>query len=470
MPGNPAGLPGLSPDLALNTAVSFATNTSWESYAGETTLSNLSQMMGIGVQSFLSAAAGLAVAVALIRGFARHGAATIGSFWVDLTRAVLYVLLPICVVAGLLFAWQGVPQTMAAAVSATTLEGHAQTMSVGPVASQEAIKLLSADGGGFFNAQSAHPFETPTMLANWLAMLLIPLLGAALTNSFGRMVGDERQGWALLIAMLLLLGVGTVIMYVGEAAPALTMAGLDQHLGNMEGKEVRFGVAGSVLFSELGTATSSGAVNSMIDSYSPLGVMAAMANMMLGEAIIGGPGSGLFSMLLFALLAVFLGGLMIGRTPEYLGNRIEAREIKVVMLATLAPSAIALLLTAVACVVPAATSALGNGGAHGFGEMLYAYVSAANTNGSAMAGLSVNTPFWNLTLALAMVVGRYVVVVAVLAIAGSLAGRKRAPASSGTVPTTGAAWIGLLVGVIVVVGGLTFLPALALGPISEALM
>ena len=467
LPGNPAGLAGLSPALALSTAVSFATNTSWESYGGETTLSNLSQMMGIGVQSFLSAASGLAVAIALVRGLARNGASGIGNFWVDVTRALLYVLLPICIVAGLVFAWQGAPQTMAATVHATTLEGAAQAISVGPVASQEAIKLLSADGGGFFNAQSAHPFETPTVLANWLAMLLIPLLGAALTNSFGRMVGDERQGWALLIVMLVLLGVGAVVMYLAEAAPLLTAAGIDHHLGHLEGKEVRFGVAGSALFSEFGTATSSGAVNSMLGSYAPLGVLVAMANMMLGEVIIGGPGSGLFGMLLFALLAVFLGGLMVGRTPDYLGNRIEAREIKLVMLATVAPSAAALLLTAVACVISAGTSALGNDGPHGFSEILYAYVSAVNTNGSAMAGLSANTSFWNLTLALAMAIGRYFVVVAVLAIAGSLVTRRRAPPSAGTLPTVGAVWIGLLLGVILVVGGLTFLPALALGPLAE---
>ena len=469
LPGNPARFAGMAPDLALNTAVSFATNTSWESYGGETTLSHLSQMMGIAVQSFLSAASGLAVAMALVRGLARQEAASIGSFWVDLTRATLYVLLPICVVAALVFLWQGVPQTMAGPVVATTLEGAVQTIPVGPVASQEAIKLLSADGGGFFNAQSAHPFETPTMLANWLAMLLIPLLGAALTNTFGRMVGDERQGWALLVAMLLLFEAGAAVMFAAEAAPALPLAGIDQHLGNMEGKEVRFGVAGSALFSELGTATSSGAVNSMVDSYAPLGVLAALANMMLGEVIIGGPGSGLFGMLLFALLAVFVGGLMVGRTPEYLGNRIEAREIKLVVLATLVPSALALLLTAVACVIPVGTAALGNPGPHGFSEILYAYVSAVNTNGSAMAGLAATPPFWTLTLALAMTMGRYFVVVAVLAIAGSVAARRRAPPSAGTLPTTGGVWIGLLLGVIVIIGGLTFLPSLALGPLAEAL-
>ncbi len=471
LPWNPAGQAGLSPDLALNTAVSFATNTSWESYGGEATLSHLAQMAGIGVQSFLSAASGIAVAMALVRGLARHDLASIGNFWVDMTRATLYVLLPICIVASFFFLWQGVPQTLGGPVEASTLEGLVQHIAVGPVASQESIKLLSADGGGFFNAQSAHPFETPTAAANLLAMLLIPLLGAALTNSFGRMVGDERQGWALLVAMMALLAVGTVLMYVAEAAPnaGVAMVGVDQGLGNMEGKELRFGLAGSSLFSELGTATSSGAVNSMLDSYAPLGVLVAMSNMMLGEAIIGGPGSGLFSMLLFALIAVFLGGMMIGRTPEYLGNKIGAYEVKLALLAILMPATAILGLTALACVLPTGLAALGNDGPHGFSEMLYAFTSAANTNGSAMAGLSTNTPFWNISLAVAMAIGRYAVVVAVLAIAGSLAGKRRVPVSAGTMPTTGGVFIGLLVGVIVIVGGLTFLPALVLGPITELL-
>jgi K+-transporting ATPase ATPase A chain len=472
LPLNPAHLPGLAPDLALNTAVSFATNTSWQSYGGETTLSPLSQMAGIAVQSFLSAAAGLAVAVALVRGFARTGAATIGNFWVDVTRAVLYVLLPICVPAALFLLWQGVPQTLVAAIDATTLEGAKQTIALGPVASQEAIKLLSADGGGFFNAQSAHPFETPTALANLLAMLEIPLLGAALTNTFGRMVGNERQGWALLVAMLVLLAAGTVALYAAEAAPnhALAAFGIDQHAGNLEGKEVRFGAVGTALFAELATATSSGAVNGMLDSFSAPGVLVLLANMMVGEVIIGGPGSGLFAILMFALLSVFVGGMMIGRTPEYLGKKIEAAEVKLVMLAILGPAAMLLGLTALACVIPAGLSALGNDGPRGFGEILYAYTSAVNTNGSALAGLAATTPFWTLTLALAMAVGRYVVVVLVLAVAGALAAKRRAPASPGTLPTTGGVWVGLLIGMILIVGGLTYLPALALGPIAEGLM
>ncbi|MDR3533033.1 MAG: potassium-transporting ATPase subunit KdpA [Rhodopila sp.] len=469
LPLNPAGQPAVPPDLALNTAVSFATNTSWQSYGGETTLGHLAQMAGIAVQSFLSAAAGIAVAIALIRGFARHGITTIGNFWVDVTRATLYVVLPICVLAALILAWQGVPQTFAGPVTAATLEGAKQAIPVGPVASQEAIKLLSGDGGGFFNAQSAHPFENPTALTNLLSVLLMPLIGAALTNCFGRMVGDERQGWALLAAMLVLLLAGAVALHVVEAGgnPLLAGTGVDQHLGNLEGKELRFGVPGSALFSALGTATSSGAVNAMHDSYLPLGGLVLLANMMLDEVIIGGPGSGLFGMLLFALVGVFIGGLMIGRTPEYLGNKIDAREIKLAMLAIFSVPLALLCLTALAVVLPAGLSALGNAGPHGFSEVLYAYTSAANTNGSAFAGLSTNTPFYNLTLALAMVIGRFFVVVPVLALAGSLATKRRVPESAGTLRTTGPLWVGLLIGVIVIVGGLTYLPALALGPVAE---
>jgi K+-transporting ATPase ATPase A chain len=469
LPFNPAGQAPVPADLALNTAVSFATNTSWQSYGGETTLSHLAQMAGIAVQSLLSGAAGIAVAIALIRGFVRHCIETIGNFWVDLTRATLYVMLPICVLGTLFLAWQGVPQSLAGPVAAATLQGAHQSIPLGPVASQEAIKLLSGDGGGFFNAQSAHPFENPTALTNVLSMLLMPLIGAALTNCFGRMAGDERQGWALLAVMLALLLAGAVALHAAEAQgnPLFGSLGVDLHSGNLEGKELRFGVPGSALFSELGTATSSGAVNAMHDSYLPLGGLVLLGNMMVDEVIVGGPGSGLFGMLLYALVAVFIGGLMIGRTPEYIGNKIEAREIKLAMLAILSVPAALLTLTALAVVLPAAVSALGNTGPHGFTEVLYAYASAANTNGSAFAGLWANTRFYNLTLALAMTIGRFFVVVPVLALAGSLAGKRRVPVSAGTLPTTGALWGGLLLGVIVIVGGLSYLPALALGPVAE---
>jgi K+-transporting ATPase ATPase A chain len=432
LPLNPAGQAAVPPDLALNTAISFATNTSWQSYGGETALSYLTQMAGIAVQSFLSAAAGIAVALALIRGFARRGSDTIGNFWVDTTRATLYVLLPICILASLIMAWQGVPRTFSGPIDATRLEGMKQAIPLGPIASQEAIKLLSGDGGGFFNAQSAHPFKNPTTITNLLGILLMPLLGAALTNTFGRMVGDERQGWALLATMLVLLLVGAVALQGIEAGgnPLLASAVLNQHMGNMEGKELRFGVSGSTLFSEMGTATSSGAVNAMHDSYLRLGGLVLLDNMMLDEVIIGGPGSGLFGMLLFAIVAVFIAGLMIGRTPEYLGNKIAAREVKLTMLALLAVPAALLLPTALAVVIPAGVTALGNAGPHGFTEVLYAYSSAVNTNGSSFSGLSTNTPFYNLTLALGMAVGRFMVVVPVLALAGSLATRRRVAAST----------------------------------------
>jgi K+-transporting ATPase ATPase A chain len=470
LPLNPAGQTAVAPDLALNTTISFATNTSWESYGGETTLSHFSQMAGIAVQSFLSAAAGIAAALALTRGFARRAASTIGNFWVDTTRATLYVLLPICVVAALIMIWQGVPQTFSGPIDTMTLEGAKQAVAIGPVASQEAVKMISGDGGGFFNGQSAHPFEDPTVLTNLLSMLLMPLIGAALTNTFGRMVGDERQGWALLTAMLILLVVGAVALQSIETGPNPALAAnVDQHLGNLEGKELRFGAPGSALFSELGTATSSGAVNAMNDSYLPLSGFVLLGNMMLDEVIVGGPGSGLFGMLLFAIVAVFVAGLMIGRTPEYLGNKLQAHEVKLTMLALLMVPAALLLPTAVATVIPAGLSQLGNAGPHGFSEVLYAYTSAVNTNGSAFAGLSTNTKFYNLTLALAMAVGRFMVVVPVLALAGSLVTGRRVEASVGTLPTTGGLWVGLLLGVILIVGGLTYFPALALGPVAEQL-
>jgi K+-transporting ATPase ATPase A chain len=469
LPLNPVRLPAVAPDLAFNTAVSFATNTSWQSYGGETTLGHLAQMAGIAVQSFLSAAAGIAVAIGLTRGFARRASLTIGNFWADTTRATLYVLLPICAIAALLFTVFGVPQTFSAPATATTLEGARQMIPLGPVASQEAIKLLSGDGGGFFNAQSAHPFENPNALTNLLGIWLMPLIGAALTNTFGRMVGDERQGWALFSAMLVLLLAGALALHQIESAgnPLLAHAGIDQSAGNLEGKETRLGAAGSALFSELGTATSSGAVNAMHDSYLPLSGLVLLTNMMLDEVIIGGPGSGLFGMLLFAIVSVFIAGLMIGRTPEYVGNKIESREIRLTILALLAVPAALLLPTAVAVVIPAGTGAMGNAGPHGFTEALYAYTSAVNTNGSSFSGLVTNTPFWNVTLAMAMMVGRFLVTVPVLALAGSLATRRRVEASHGTLPTTGTLWVGLLIGVIVIVGGLTYLPALAVGPIAE---
>ena len=469
LPLNPAGQPSMPPDLALNTAVSFATNTSWQSYGGETTLGHLAQMAGIAVQSFLSGAAGIVVAIVLTRGFARRGVETVGNFWVDLTRAVLYLLLPICIVAALILAWQGVPQTFSGPLVATTLQGAPQTISLGPVASQEAIKLLSGDGGGFFNAQSAHPFENPTLVTNILSILLMPLIGAGLTNCFGRMVGNERQGWALLAVLLVLLVTGAVALNLAEGGgnPLLVSTGADTLAGNLEGKELRFGIAGSTLFSDLGTATSSGAVNAMHDSYLPLGGLVLLANMMLDEVMIGGPGSGLFGILLYALVGVFIGGLMIGRTPEYVGNKIEAREVKLAMLAVLVIPALLLSLTALAVVLPAGLPGLGNAGPHGFTEVLYAYTSATNTNGSAFAGLSVNSGFYNVTLALAMLAGRFGVVVPVLALAGSLAAKQRVPVSAGTLPTTGPLWVGLLIGVILIVGGLSYLPALALGPVTE---
>ncbi|HTB43345.1 MAG TPA: potassium-transporting ATPase subunit KdpA [Acetobacteraceae bacterium] len=475
LPLNPQHLGAVSPDLALNTAVSFVSNTSWQSYAGETTLSYLTQMAGITVQSFLSAAAGVAVAIALVRGFARRSVATIGNVWVDLTRATLYILLPICVVASLFLVWQGVPQTLDAYAHATTLEGAPQLLARGPVASQEAIKLLSGDGGGFFNANSAHPFENPTALAGLIEMLLIFLLGSALTNTFGRMVGDERQGWALFAVMAAMFLAGAAAIYASEAAPNPAFApfhleqsaGDAQAGGNMEGKEVRFGVAQSALFATVSTASSDGAVDAMHDSFMPVSGLILLANMMLDEVIVGGPGSGLFGMLLFAVVAVFVAGLMIGRTPEYLGKKIEANEIKMTMLVLLTVPAFILLLTAVAAVLPAGLAGLNNAGPHGFSELLYAYTSAAGTNGSAFAGLSANTPFFNLTLALAMFAGRFLVFVPVLCIAGGLAAKRIVPASAGTLPTHGAQFVGLLIGTVVIVGGLTFFPALALGPVAE---
>jgi K+-transporting ATPase ATPase A chain len=475
LPLNPQDLTGVSPDLALNTAVSFVTNTSWQSYSGETTLSYASQMIGITVQSFLSAAAGMAVAIALIRGFSRRRSATIGNFWVDLTRGTLYVLLPICVVAALFLVADGVPQTLAPSAAVTTLEGGTQAIVRGPVATQETIKLLSGDGGGFFNANSAHPFENPTPLTNLVEMVLIFELGAALTNCFGRMVGSERQGWILLCVMAILFGLGVSGVYLAEAGdnPAIAAVNAGQTTsqpgGTMEGKEVRFGIAGSALFADVSTASSDGAVNAMHDSFLPLSGGILLANMMVDEVIVGGPGSGLFGMLLFCIVAVFLAGLMIGRTPEFVGKKIGSSEIKMAILALISVPAATLGLTAIACVVEPGLAALGNAGPHGYSEILYAYTSAAATNGSAFAGLSANSPFYNLTLALGMFMGRFLVIVPVLAVAGSLAAQPIIPRSNGTLPTDGALFLCFLLGVIVIVGGLTYLPALALGPIIEHL-
>jgi potassium-transporting ATPase potassium-binding subunit len=469
LPWNPQGFAAVPPDLALNTAVSFATNTSWQSYAGETTLGYLVQMAGITVQSFLSGATGVAVAVALIRGFARRSSATVGNFWADMTRITLYVLLPVCIVAGLLLVWQGVPQTLGGSVDATTLEGAHQSLARGPVASQEAIKLLSGDGGGFFNANSAHPFENPTALSGLFEPIMIFLIGAALTNTFGRMIGDQRQGWALLAAMAVLFVAGLAVVYASEAAPnhMLSALSIDHAGGNMEGKEVRFGIAQSTLFADATTASSDGAVNAMHDSFMPLSGLVLMTNMMLDEVIVGGPGSGLFGIILFALLTVFAAGLMIGRTPEYVGKKIESNEVKMAMLALLCVPGFILGMTAVASVLPAGLAGLNNAGPHGFSELLYAFTSGAATNGSAFAGLGADTPFFNLTLAAAMFAGRFLVVVPVLCIAGTLAAKRRVPVSVGTLPTHGTQFVTLLVGTIVIVGGLTFLPALVLGPIAE---
>ena len=471
LPLNPQHFPRLSPDLAFDTSVSFVSNTSWQSYSGESTLSHLAQMAGITVQSFLSGATGLAVAMALIRGFSRRDTDTIGNYWVDLTRGVLYVLLPICVVASLFLIVEGVPQTLERFAEANTIAGHTQLIARGPVATQETVKLLSGDGGGFFNANSAHPFENPTALTNMFEIVLMLVLGAALTNTFGRMIGNQRQGWTLLATMTILFGLGVAALYTLEshAPPALALQGASSARpgGNMEGKEVRFGIAGSTLFAEASTASSDGAVDAMHDSFTPLGGAVLLGNMMIDEVIVGAPGSGLWGILLFSIVAVFLGGLMIGRTPEFLGKKIESHEIKMTVLALLFAPAAILGLTAVACVVSPGLAGIANPGPHGFSEILYAYTSAAATNGSAFAGLNANTPFYNLTLALAMIVGRFFVIVPVLAIAGSLAAKHTVPPSSGTLPTDGLLFILLLSGTIVIVGVLIFFPVLTLGPIVE---
>ncbi len=469
LPLNPDGQGPITPDLAFDTAVSFVTNTNWQSYGGETTMSYLVQMAGLTVQNFTSAAAGIAMAIAVIRGFSRRSARSIGNFWVDTTRITLYVLLPLSILLTLFYVWQGVPQTLAGHVDAVTLEGAKQAIAVGPVASQEAIKILGTNGGGFFNANSAHPFENPNALTNMVQLVSIFLLGAGLTNVFGRMVGDERQGWAVFAAMGLLFLAGVTVIYWSEAHgnPAFAALGIDPSLGNMEGKEVRFGAAASALYATVTTDASCGAVIAMHDSFLPLGGMVPMINIMLGEIIFGGVGSGLYGFILFAIIAVFVAGLMVGRTPEYLGKKLEAREIKMSMLAILCLPLSILGFTALAVVLPGPMAGLANAGPHGFSEALYAYTSATGNNGSAFAGLSANTPFWNTTLALAMMIGRFLFVIPALAVAGSLAAKKTLPPSAGTFPTHGPLFVGLAIGVILIVGGLTFFPALALGPVVE---
>jgi potassium-transporting ATPase potassium-binding subunit len=467
LPFNPAEQTAVAPDLSFNTAVSFITNTNWQNYGGESTMSYLVQMLGLTHQNYLSAATGIVLAVALIRGFARHSVRTVGNFWVDMSRCTLYILIPICVPYALFLVWQGMPQTLGPYVDATTLEGAKQTIAVGPVASQVAIKMLGTNGGGFFNANAAHPFENPTALSNFVQMISIFAIGAALTNVFGRMVGDQRQGWAVLAAMGILFIAGVLFCYWAEAHGNDALNALGLTGGNMEGKEVRFGIVGSALFAVITTAASCGAVNAMHDSFTALGGMIPLINIQLGEVIVGGVGAGMYGMLLFVIVSIFVAGLMVGRTPEYVGKKIEAKEVKMAMLAILVLPLMYLGWTAVAMMVPSAVAATGNPGPHGFTEVLYAYVSQDGNNGSAFAGLSANTLFYNLSGAVAMFVGRFWMIIPTMAIAGSLAGKKSIPASAGTFPTTGGLFVGLLVGVIVIVGGLTFFPALALGPLVE---
>ncbi len=469
LPGNPQGLAGLAPHLAFNTAVSFTTNTNWQSYGGESTMSNFSQMFGLTIHNFLSAATGIALAFALFRGFARRSATTIGNFWADATRVTLYLLLPISIVYALFLIASGVPQTLAATVDVTTLEGLKQTLALGPVASQEAIKMLGTNGGGFFNANSAHPFENPTALTNLIQMLSIFVIGFGLTWTFGKAVGNTRQGWAILSAMVILFLAGVTVTYWQEAAgnPILHQIGVAG--GNMEGKEVRFGIAASALFSVVTTAASCGAVNAMHDSFTALGGMIPLLNIQLGEVVIGGVGAGIYGFLLFAILAVFVAGLMVGRTPEYVGKKIESREVKLAVLAIAILPLVILGFTALSAVLPAGLAGPLNKGPHGFTEILYAFTSGVGNNGSAFAGLTAATPYYDGLLGVAMWLGRFFIIVPMLAIAGSLAAKKHTPESAGSFPTTGALWVGLLIGIILIVGGLTFLPSLALGPIADHL-
>jgi len=485
-PQAPSSATPMTPDLAFNTAVSFLTNTNWQSYSPDTTVSYLTQMAALAVQNFVSAAVGIAVAVALIRGFARHTVKTIGNFWVDVTRCTLYILLPISILATLFFVSQGSIQNFKGPVTATTLEGPAQVIEQGPLASQLAIKMLGTNGGGYFNANSSHPYENPTPLANLLQMLLIFSLGAGLTYMFGKAVRDTRQGWAIFAAMSVMFFSGTFICYWAEQRgnPVLTDMGLahvysgSQPGGNMEGKEVRFGNAMTALFATVTTDASCGAVVAMHDSFTPIGGLVPMFNIQTDEVIFGGVGAGLYSMLIYVVVAVFIGGLMVGRTPEYVGKKIEQKEVKMAIIAVLATSLVILGFTALSSIAPfakngywnspgPATANLNNGGAHGFSEILYAYSSGAGNNGSAFAGINANTPWYNLTIGLDMLVGRFLFIIPALAIAGSLAEKKVIPVTSGTLPTNGSLFVILLIGTVLIVGALTYFPALSLGPIVE---
>jgi K+-transporting ATPase ATPase A chain len=479
LPLNPQGFDPVAPDLAFNTAVSFTSNTNWQAYSGESTMSYFVQMAGLAFHNFASAATGIVLAIALIRAFARHSMQTLGNFWVDVVRTTLWVLLPISFVLALVLVWQGVPQNLRPYVEATTVEGASQTIAQGPMASQEAIKELGTNGGGFLNANSAHPYENPTPLTNFLEMLAIFAIGAALTYTFGRMVGDQRQGWALFGAMAVVVFLGVTVAYWAEAGgnPAFDRLGVDmtaadtQAGGNMEGKEVRFGIANSALWATVTTDASCGAVNSMHDSFMPLGGLVPLFNIQLGEIIVGGVGSGFYGIILFAIEAVFVAGLMVGRTPEYLGKKIEAKEVKMTVLALIIVLPISILgFTALASVHPEGVKGPLNAGPHGFSEILYAFTSGTGNNGSAFAGLSANTFFYNLTIGLSMLFGRFLFIVPMMAVAGSLVGKKVVPLSPGTFPTTGGTFVVLLVSVILIMGGLIFFPALALGPIVEHLL
>jgi K+-transporting ATPase ATPase A chain len=479
LPLNPTVMANVGPDSSFNTALSFVTNTNWQGYSGEQTMSHLTQMLALAVQNFLSAAGGIVVVVALIRGFARRSAQTIGNLWVDLTRVTLWILLPICIVYALFLVSQGSVQSFSGFTQATTLDGtHEQLLPMGPVASQEAIKMLGTNGGGFFNANSAHPYENPTALTNFVQMLSIFLIPGALCFAFGQMVGDRRQGWTVFIAMFVLFAAGAVaaMSLEQQGNPLLSRLGVDQTVsatqagGNMEGKETRFGIADSALFATITTDASCGAVIGMHDSFTPLGGMVPLVNMQLGEVVFGGVGTGLYGMLVFAIVAVFIAGLMIGRTPEYLGKKIEVYEMKMTSIAVLVTPLLVLVLTAIAVMAEGGRAGIANPGAHGFSETLYAFTSAANNNGSAFAGLSANTPFYNVMLGIAMWFGRFGVIVPVLALAGSLAGKKRIAAGAGTMPTHGALFIVLLVGTVLLVGLLNYVPALALGPVIEHLL